>query len=197
MEGHGDGSFSLVGSLRDEPQRFSGRTARRLGRGTGRRGASCGWCRDRGRGARAGAGSRPGRSRARPPRGSRPRRAASWCGSTARAGRPRGSAGRAPTRDPPADRSARSQASGRRRAAAPEPAPAYAESEPTPTAAPASPPVRALAERLSAEGREALARIEAQLAALDRLELAKRSLEWHEAQSAGGESEAPGPTPKG
>ena len=82
-------------------------------------------------------------------------------------------------------------------AAAPEPAPAYAESEPTPTAAPASPPVRALAERLSAEGREALARIEAQLAALDRLELAKRSLEWHEAQSAGGESEAPGPTPKG
>jgi hypothetical protein len=45
----------------------------------------------------------------------------------------------------------------------------------------ASAPVRALAERLSAEGREALARIEAQLAALDRVELAKRSLEWHEA----------------
>jgi hypothetical protein len=42
--------------------------------------------------------------------------------------------------------------------------------------------VRALAERLSAEGREALARIEAQLAALERVELAKRSLEWHEAQ---------------
>jgi hypothetical protein len=49
----------------------------------------------------------------------------------------------------------------------------------------ASAPVRALAERLSAEGREALARIEAQLAALDRVELAKRSLEWHETQSSG------------
>ena len=45
----------------------------------------------------------------------------------------------------------------------------------------ASAPVRALAERLSAEGREALKRIEAQLAALDRVELAKKSLEWHEA----------------
>ncbi len=44
----------------------------------------------------------------------------------------------------------------------------------------ASAPVRALAERLSAEGREALARIEAKLAALDRVELAKQSLEWHE-----------------
>jgi hypothetical protein len=43
--------------------------------------------------------------------------------------------------------------------------------------------VRALAERLSAEGREALARIEAQLAALERVELAKRSLEWHEAHA--------------
>jgi hypothetical protein len=42
-----------------------------------------------------------------------------------------------------------------------------------------------LAERLSAEGREALARIEVQLAALERVELAKRSLEWHE--SRGGE----------
>jgi ribose 1,5-bisphosphokinase PhnN len=49
----------------------------------------------------------------------------------------------------------------------------------------ASAPVRALAERLSAEGREALARIEAQLAALDRVELAKKSLEWHEAQADG------------
>jgi hypothetical protein len=48
----------------------------------------------------------------------------------------------------------------------------------------ASAPVRALAERLSAEGREALARIEAQLAALDRVELAKRSLEWHEANGS-------------
>ena len=71
--------------------------------------------------------------------------------------------------------------------------------EPTPTAtewwfgsleAPAAPPaasapVRALAERLSAEGREALARIEAQLAALDRVELARRSLEWHETNGSG------------
>jgi hypothetical protein len=60
----------------------------------------------------------------------------------------------------------------------------------------ASAPVRALAERLSAEGREALARIEAQLAALDRVELAKRSLEWHEAngfaeQAADAASEKP------
>jgi hypothetical protein len=61
----------------------------------------------------------------------------------------------------------------------------------TPQKAPAAPPdpappapVRALAERLSAEGREALARVEAQLAALDRVELAKKSLEWHEAHSA-------------
>lgn len=44
----------------------------------------------------------------------------------------------------------------------------------------ASAPVRALAERLSAEGREALARIEAQLAALERAEHAKKSIEWHE-----------------
>jgi hypothetical protein len=51
-----------------------------------------------------------------------------------------------------------------------------------PPAAPA--PVRALAERLSAEGRDALARIEAQLAALDRIELAKKSLEWHEANGS-------------
>lgn len=50
---------------------------------------------------------------------------------------------------------------------------------PAPPAA-ASAPVRALAERLSAEGREALARIEAQLAALERAELAKKSIEWHE-----------------
>ena len=45
-------------------------------------------------------------------------------------------------------------------------------------------PVRALAERLSAEGREALARIEAQLAALERVELAKKSLEWHQANGS-------------
>ena len=44
----------------------------------------------------------------------------------------------------------------------------------------ASAPVRALAERLSAEGREALARIEAQLAALERADHAKKSIEWHE-----------------
>ena len=64
----------------------------------------------------------------------------------------------------------------------PAPSPA-----PTPAAvpAPAPAPVRALAERLSAEGREALARIEAQLAALERVELAKRSLEWHEQHSTG------------
>jgi fused signal recognition particle receptor len=55
----------------------------------------------------------------------------------------------------------------------------------------ASPPVRALAERLSAEGREALARIEAQLAALDRVELAKRSLEWHETNGSVEPTEAP------
>jgi hypothetical protein len=69
---------------------------------------------------------------------------------------------------------------------APEASPA-APPEPVSTPAPAAAtpaPVRALAERLSAEGREALARIEAQLAALDRVELAKRSLEWHEARSA-------------
>ena len=50
---------------------------------------------------------------------------------------------------------------------------------PAPPAA-ASAPVRALAERLSAEGREALARIEAQLAALERADHAKKSIEWHE-----------------
>jgi hypothetical protein len=44
----------------------------------------------------------------------------------------------------------------------------------------ASAPVRALAERLSAEGRAALARIEAQLAALERAEHAKKSIEWHQ-----------------
>jgi hypothetical protein len=56
----------------------------------------------------------------------------------------------------------------------------------------ASAPVRALAERLSAEGREALARIEAQLAALERAELAKKSLEWHETNgSAKPETSAP------
>ena len=91
---------------------------------------------------------------------------------------------------------------------APAPGPVASEPvvEPTPTAtewwfgsleAPAAPPaasapVRALAERLSAEGREALARIEAQLAALDRVELAKRSLEWHETN---GSSEHTGDTP--
>ena len=91
---------------------------------------------------------------------------------------------------------------------APEPGPVTSEPvvEPTPTAtewwfgsleAPAAPPaasapVRALAERLSAEGREALARIEAQLAALDRVELAKRSLEWHESSGSG---ELAGDTP--
>ncbi|HZI38681.1 MAG TPA: hypothetical protein VFF24_10275, partial [Acidimicrobiia bacterium] len=48
----------------------------------------------------------------------------------------------------------------------------------------ASAPVRALAERLSAEGREALARIEAQLAALERADHAKKSLEWHEANGS-------------
>jgi hypothetical protein len=91
---------------------------------------------------------------------------------------------------------------------APEPGPVASEPVvgPTPTAtewwfgsleAPAAPPaasapVRALAERLSTEGREALARIEAQLAALDRVELAKRSLEWHETN---GSSEPAGDTP--
>jgi hypothetical protein len=48
----------------------------------------------------------------------------------------------------------------------------------------ASAPVRALAERLSAEGREALARIEAQLAALERADHARKSLEWHEANGS-------------
>ncbi|HEV7864279.1 MAG TPA: hypothetical protein VGR20_16345 [Acidimicrobiia bacterium] len=63
------------------------------------------------------------------------------------------------------------------------------------TADPAPPPapVRALAERLSAEGREALARIEAQLAALDRVELAKKSLEWHEARSEADDPPGVGP----
>jgi hypothetical protein len=58
-----------------------------------------------------------------------------------------------------------------------------------PAPAAASAPVRALAERLSAEGREALARIEAQLAALDRIELAKKSLEWHETNGSADPSE--------
>jgi hypothetical protein len=67
-----------------------------------------------------------------------------------------------------------------------EPAPAAVAPTEPPIAVPPPPaPVRALAERLSAEGREALARIEVQLAALERVELAKRSLEWHE--SRGGE----------
>jgi hypothetical protein len=64
--------------------------------------------------------------------------------------------------------------------------PSEVGSAPAEESTPARPPpapVRALAERLSAEGREALARIEAQLAALDRVELAKRSLEWHQARS--------------
>ena len=56
----------------------------------------------------------------------------------------------------------------------------FGSKEPPPVPAAASGSVRALAERLSAEGREALARIEAQLAALDRVEHAKKSLEWHE-----------------
>lgn len=60
----------------------------------------------------------------------------------------------------------------------------FGSPEAPPPPAAASAPVRALAERLSAEGREALARIEAQLAALDRVELAKRSLEWHEANGS-------------
>lgn len=60
----------------------------------------------------------------------------------------------------------------------------FGSKEAPPAPAAASAPVRALAERLSAEGREALARIEAQLAALDRVELAKRSLEWHEANGS-------------
>jgi hypothetical protein len=78
-------------------------------------------------------------------------------------------------------------------APAPEPVPAETTATADPAAAaPVAPPpapVRALAERLSAEGRDALARIEAQLAALERVELAKRSLEWHEAQTANGRSE--------
>ena len=65
-----------------------------------------------------------------------------------------------------------------------EPAPVPAPPVPAPVT-PTPAPVRALAERLSKEGREALARIEAQLAALDRVELAKKSLEWHEAQADG------------
>jgi hypothetical protein len=73
---------------------------------------------------------------------------------------------------------------------APEPAPVTAsewwfgtpEAPEAPAAAAA--PVRALAERLSAEGREALARIQAQLDALDRVEHAKTSLEWHEANGS-------------
>src|SRR5581483_8696968 len=65
-----------------------------------------------------------------------------------------------------------------------------------PVTAPAAPPppVRALAERLSAEGRAALARIEAQLAALDRLELAKRSLEWHESRAGDGKPQRSSPS---
>ena len=88
---------------------------------------------------------------------------------------------------------------GAEKGAGPTPVPAEPVVEPAPTAtqwwfgsleAPAAPPaasapVRALAERLSAEGREALARVEAQLAALDRVELAKRSLKWHETNGSG------------
>jgi len=75
-------------------------------------------------------------------------------------------------------------------APAPGPAPPVTPAEAAPAPPPPPPaPVRALAERLSAEGREALARIEAQLAALDRVELAKRSLEWHEANSSAGQPE--------
>ena len=70
-----------------------------------------------------------------------------------------------------------------------EPAPAETTAAAAAPVAPPPAPVRALAERLSAEGREALARIEAQLATLERVELAKRSLEWHEAQTANGRSE--------
>ncbi len=60
----------------------------------------------------------------------------------------------------------------------------FGSKDPPPVPVAASAPVRALAERLSAEGREALARIEAQLAALERVDLAKRSLEWHEANGS-------------
>ena len=66
---------------------------------------------------------------------------------------------------------------------------------PAPPAA-ASAPVRALAERLSAEGREALARIEAQLAALERVELAKKSLEWHQANGSAEPAAADAPPEK-
>ena len=60
----------------------------------------------------------------------------------------------------------------------------------------ASAPVRALAERLSAEGREALARIEAQLAALERAEHAKKSIEWHQTNGSAEPATADAP-PKG
>ena len=73
----------------------------------------------------------------------------------------------------------------------PEPVSAGPAPAPEPVAAPPA-PVRALAERLSQEGREALARIEAQLAALDRVELAKKSLEWHESQANGQPNGQPG-----
>jgi hypothetical protein len=66
---------------------------------------------------------------------------------------------------------------------------------PAPPAA-ASAPVRALAERLSAEGREALARIEAQLAALERVEHARKSLEWHEANGSAERSATEAPPEK-
>jgi hypothetical protein len=82
-----------------------------------------------------------------------------------------------------------------RQAEPPVPAPA-AEADQPPAPVPA--PVRALAERLSAEGRQALARIEAQLAALDRVELAQRSLKWHDERSgSNGNGADPAPPPNG
>ena len=60
----------------------------------------------------------------------------------------------------------------------------------------ASAPVRALAERLSAEGREALARIEAQLAALERADHAKKSIEWHETNGSAEPAAAEAPQEK-
>jgi hypothetical protein len=93
-----------------------------------------------------------------------------------------------PAAEPPAAEPPAAEAPGAPEGPVPEPPPAPQPVSPPSPGPP--PPVRALAERLSAEGREALARIEAQLAALDRLELAKRSLEWHENHTAGREQAA-------
>ena len=66
---------------------------------------------------------------------------------------------------------------------------AQAPAEPAPPAAPTPAPdlpekVRKLAERLAQEAEQTITQVDEQLAELDRIEFARRSLDWHEARAA-------------